>query len=188
MAYSEARNRILSSLSVLDKDGATRDELIVLDAGGLDKATRRSYGHVLANLVADGQVIERYGRFYLKEAVQAPGAKNFSAQGMMRTLPDKTALPALAKTRSGHTVLLYTSPMELPNVARVELCIGGNWFRCPLFGDLRICLGPEIPRWSADQETNRGIAAIKVIALDGKTEEIQTNPQYPITIAKNEEV
>lgn len=184
----ETRAKILASLSVVDKEGATREELIAFDNGIADNSTNRAYGTSLGHLVEDRIVTKKNGKFYLTESITPrPGTPTLALQNSAHTLPEKHPLPAFSKDRAGHTVLLYTSPSDYEHVARVEYNFGGdNWFRSPLVGDLRICLGPDVPKWSPAQEVNRGIYKIRLIALDGIAEEITTNPSYPITIAPGE--
>ncbi|MCP5940263.1 hypothetical protein NL351_30575, partial [Klebsiella pneumoniae] len=74
----------------------------------------------------------------------------------------KVQLPAFMKERRAVTIYIEHSPQEIENVMRLEICIAGNWIPLPTTGDLRVCVGEDVPRWSASQEVYTGVTAFRV--------------------------
>lgn len=109
------------------------------------------------------------------------------AKPFMESARTTVALAEYEKGREGRHVALYQSPQEFERVVQVWLKPqNGSYFKIPLWSDMRICVGPDIPKWHVEQEVNRGIAAIRVVLANGKAEEFQVNPSFPITIAPQE--
>jgi hypothetical protein len=96
---------------------------------------------------------------------------------------EKASISPFQSKRNPKAVSIQASPVEFDNAMRVQLCIQGTWVTIPIFGALRICTGPNIPKWSPEQEVNTGVSAIKVTMNTKEVFEISTYPEYPIMIA-----
>jgi hypothetical protein len=96
---------------------------------------------------------------------------------------ERVTLAPFQQKRSGRLVTIEHSPLEVEDVARIQLKVDGHWFPVPLFGDVRICIGPDTPRWNPEQETYEGASCLKIITKDGKTSEMNLDIHQPVTIA-----
>lgn len=94
----------------------------------------------------------------------------------------KVALPEYMRGRPAITVFVERSPEEIEGVLRLEIQMNGNWFAIPIQGDIRLCVGNEIPRYSANQETYTGVSAFRVTTRAGEQFDYAHNPQMPLTI------
>lgn len=106
--------------------------------------------------------------------------KNGSAA--VETVKRQTTIPEYIKGRHAVTLFVERSPEELENVMRLELCIGGAWIPIPLMSDLRLCVGDDVPRYSATQETYNGVKSFRVTYANGAQSEISHNPDEPFTV------
>lgn len=106
---------------------------------------------------------------------------------MEHSMNGTVTLAPFQQNRTPRQVMVYTSPVEYENVVSISLCFrDGGKFNLPVIGAWRICTGPETPKWSADQETQRGVRSIQLVFSNGRVENIDTNPSFPITIALGE--
>lgn len=172
------RKQILEALDIVAEKGATRDEIIDLIGGGV---TKRSVGMSLLRCSQDDLVIEESGRFYLK-AIQPRAAVSRTKAVIEPFSNGRIELPAIAKGRSAKHVSVYTSPTEETNIVQVQMCINNTWIKIPLFANLKICTGPDIPFWSKYQETNHNVSVIRLIRANGAYTDIQVSRGYPVTM------
>lgn len=96
---------------------------------------------------------------------------------------DRADIPDFYRDRPVRSVTLERTPILLENVFRVELKHLGEWFRLPIFGNLRICTGPDIPVWSTEQESYQHVTGIRITYSDGRREVHNLDVNAPITIA-----
>lgn len=94
----------------------------------------------------------------------------------------KVTLPEYMRGRPAITVFVERSPEEIEGVMRLEISVGGIWLAIPIQGDIRLCVGNEIPRYSAHQETYTGVAAFRVTTRTGDQYDYAHNPQMPLTV------
>ena len=144
--------------------------------------------NVLAEMIDAGSVV-RTGRGKYEIPPQSNGAahpdrviapKNgkVATESVKRT----ATIPEFIKGRQAVTLYVERSPEELESVMRLELCIGGAWFPVPLMSDLRLCVGDDVPRYSATQETYAGVKAFRVTFANGTQSEFNHNPDEPFTV------
>lgn len=94
----------------------------------------------------------------------------------------RVEMPAFLKQRSAITLFVEHSPQEIEGVMRFEIQLGGVWLPVPFSGDMRVCVGDDVPRWSANQETYNGVSAFRVTMRDGQQMDYAHNPQKPFTL------
>lgn len=94
----------------------------------------------------------------------------------------RVEMPAFLKQRSAITLFVEHSPQEIEGVMRFEIQLGGVWLPVPFSGDMRVCVGEDVPRWSANQETYNGVSAFRVTMRDGQQMDYAHNPQKPFTL------
>lgn len=97
--------------------------------------------------------------------------------------PRSIKLPDYQAQRQGFLVTLETAPDEFPNVVQLQVKIGGQWFNQPVKGDVRICTGERIPKFTPAQELNRGISAIRFVYADESYDTRDINPNESVVIA-----
>lgn len=180
MSRDSLRESIFSA--VTKAPGITRGELDNLPE--IETANPYTVGQLLAWAMRRGEIRkDERGRFYLDS--DAPNDGHIPSIPTMQPTNGnghaRVELSEHQKSRTAQTVGIYSTPTEFDEVVAIEIC-AANRFRLPLWGRLRVCIGPGIPKWSATQETNRGIHTIRVILRDGSVEEIKTDPTAPITI------
>lgn len=174
---SDLRTHILDTLRTNGRQSLDDIREYVAQKTGLqDKDLRRSVGQSMRHLQEAGKVNPvGGGRFALVNGTAEIAQANPEAE--------KVTLAPFQARRSGRTVSLEHSPLEISDVARVELKALGRYYPIPMFGDIRICIGKDIPKWSPDQETYDQINAIRVTTKDGRVTEMNHNVADPITIA-----
>lgn len=96
---------------------------------------------------------------------------------------ERMALSDFNRNRSGRIVSLEYTPSEFTDVARLQFCHQGQWITVPLFGNIRVCIGNDIPRWDPAQETYYRITSIRIIYMTERVEEFGHNGDLPITVA-----
>lgn len=182
----DKRQKVLETVQEF-KAGITIQELITLlvdDFRGAQEP-ERAVSQTLWRLSSAGLIERKNGKYYPVNGSIAPGdaarAPGQQPQGL------RVELSAIQKERDTQTVVLYQSPVEIENVVMVQLNIDGHWVRIPLFGDLRICVGASIPRWSHNQEVNRGVRIIRLVQKNGQVVDTPVDPANPITIAPLDE-
>ena len=119
-----------------------------------------------------------------KSGVQpyTPPARNGNGHGLAESDRRRVEMPAFLKQRSAITLFVEHSPQEIEGVMRFEIQMGGVWLPVPFSGDMRVCVGDDVPRWSANQETYNGVTAFRVTMRDGQQMDYAHNPQKPFTL------
>lgn len=147
--------------------------------------------NALSDLVQAGALIRLERGVYSipPHSTEAPNGSNGSEGGHqvkpfkpVERLGRTVQLPEYMRTRSSVTVFVEQSPIEIENVLRLELCIGNQWIAIPVSGDMRVCVGTDIPRWSENQETYTNIGAYRLTFKNGEQGEYPHNPEVPLTI------
>lgn len=144
---------------------------------------------LLTELIKAGK-LERVGRGqYAVKSVPANsnGIRPYSPNGngkhhLAESTSRKVQLPDYMRTRAAVTLFVERSPEEIEGVLRLELCIAGAWLPIPVTSDLRLCVGDDVPRWSATQEVYDGVKAFRVTQRDGSQAEYTHNPDMPFTV------
>lgn len=182
----DTRQQILEAFDVLEGQSATRDELMELCRAPFSGANRRSFGVALGWMVKDGTLHESNGRFRPANAEQKEPHQNGSRNGAMAAATHdsgvRVQLSEFQKGRDARQVTVYQSPDEIDDAVMVQFCIHGQWVKIPFTGNLKICVGPDIPKWSPDQETNYGVSTLRVVLRSGTTREWPINSSAPVTI------
>jgi hypothetical protein len=178
MRNAQLRTQILEAIRTAPiVDRAFIDEYVQ----GVNKdATRFMIGQHLYILVRDGDIEKKENDSYAIIPRNSGTLVNANPDG------EKSKLPPFLQSRSGRLVTITHSPVELEDVARIQLKISGQWITLPLFDDIRICVGPDVPKWNHAQETYTGVAAIKVIFKSGETTEHNIPVNNPVTVAPGE--
>jgi hypothetical protein len=189
MATSELRKQILEALDVCGAEGATRDEIM----GLIKKSDKSGVGTSLGHMVGKNIIIKKGDRFYLPDANgKAPLApRPFTPS---HPIPQSTTLHAaengqkvkLASYQEGRDsvrVTIYNAPDEHEGVVALHLFVGGHWFKLPITGNVRVCVGNPIPKWAKTQEVNYGISIVRVVMADGKTFDRNIESNQPVTIS-----
>lgn len=176
---SKPRMLVVEALEAQGKEGATIDELVELLTQDLNVDNpKMSIGQSLSKMENDQYIIRSRNRWYLKE--HAPSAQPaLPPQANGRVQP----IAPIAQKRSGKTVELYTSPRVFSDVIGLSLLIKEQWFKLPLFGGVRICMGHESPIWSPEQETFSDVSVIKILLKDGRVVEERPALKDLVTIA-----
>jgi hypothetical protein len=99
------------------------------------------------------------------------------------TQEGRTEIAPYLSKRPARTVSVQRTPLEITDVFRFEICQRGAWIRIPLFGSVRICTGPETPKWSPEQETYVGINAYRITLMDGRVQTVELRQDEPFTVA-----
>lgn len=168
------RELILMAIEAHGNDGATKEELIETLAGDLENVSM-SVGKTLGNMLRDEILEMARGRYYVKGTAKPSNAQS-NNNGRVEIAPFQAG-------RKGETVTVYSSPQIYQNIVRVEFHFeNGHTVKMPFSTSLRICTGPEIPNWSPQQESNRGIKSIILVQKGGNSLNIPCNPQSHITI------
>lgn len=181
--YSRQREVIITALEAYGKQGATLDEVVELvgkDLPGYNP--NMSAGKTLHSMLDAGYVMMVNGKWYMKESAptrrpdSAPAAQNGHIQ----------PIAPFAQKRSGKTITLYTTPETLENVIGLSLLHKEQWYKMPLFDNVRLCIGMEAPQWSPEQEMYSDITEMKVLFKNGQTVNRAVNPREIVTIAPEE--
>lgn len=133
-----------------------------------------SIAQYIYRMVDDG-LIERQerGKYVLKHnETSAPGAATIR----------RVEIPSYMKSRKPATLFIEKSPVEVEGVLRFEVQIGGNWLALPIGDGLRVCVGEDIPQWSATQEMYNGVSAYRITTHRGDQTVHFHNPETPLTV------
>lgn len=194
MATSELRRQILDALDQCGSSGATRDEVMELIGATHKNAVGTALGHALGS----GLITKKRDRFYLPDAVgSAPKTINpLTPRPFTPTqpIPQSATLHAaenghrvkLADFQQGRDtvrVTIYNAPDEHEGVVALHLLVGAHWFKLPITGNTRVCIGNPIPKWAKTQEVNYGISIVRVVMADGKTFDRNIESNQPVTIS-----
>lgn len=114
--------------------------------------------------------------------VPSPEATNGYGRNIAENERRKVSIPEYMHTRNPITVFVERSPQEVEGVLRLELQVGGIWLPIQFTGDLRVCVGEDIPRYSASQETYVGVTAFRVTYKSGEQCDYAHNPKAPLTV------
>lgn len=182
---SQPRVIVIEGLEAAGKDGATIDDLAALIGQDMrGSSPKSSIGRTLHGMLADGYVVCINDRWYLKETI------SYSNGSAPPAAPRPASKPApvsvFSQKRSGKTVSIYTAPHILADVIGLAMLIGEQWYKIPLFGSVRICIGSEAPQWSPEQEMYSNVSVIKFTLKGGAVEEEHPAPKDIITIAPEE--
>lgn len=179
---SKMNDVIGEALGVYGAKGALREEIFSLIYADLFGDNAESKRKALSNALTraiDAELIVRVNdHYYLKECdpTHANGHQNGSAP--------KVQIATYTNKRSGKTVSLYKSPMIISDAIALAFLIDEQWYKMPLFGSVRICIGQgDPPMWSADQEMYRNVVQIRITHKGGLVTEEHTSPADIITIA-----
>lgn len=176
--------------------GMTAAELIVALS---DNMSPQAVYNRLSDLVREGRLCRTGRGTYSVPEVNKPANGNGNGHGGRHenSNPPKNgngnhniaerekrriALPEYMRSRPAITLYVEHSPLELEQVVRLELEIGGIWLPIQVNGDLRVCVGTDIPRWSAMQETYNGVTAYRVTYRNGDQYDYNHNPRVPFTL------
>lgn len=182
------KDKILEALRL--QNGLTSGEIIeylIQSDPALEK--QRIYNAV-NYLIGVGLLTKQGKRLYLANNKESSNGHTNGATNkpfnFTRPLPAPTFAPQLAgyqQGRKGKQIMVVSSPQYFDNIVRLELINGNGAYTIPLFGALTICIGPDIPKLSPEQESYRGIRQIRLTFADGKSELIHTNESGHVTIA-----
>lgn len=177
---------VLMALDTFARDGATNPELfehIGGDLQGRDETGRRkALSNSLYRLKESDHVVKMGERYYLKEYAPVP------VQTVVKPYSNgngaKVQVAPYAGKRTGKMISIYKSPVVYDDAIALAFLIDEQWYKMPLFGSVRICIGPgDPPMWSADQEMYRGVMRIRITHKGGTATEEHTSPSDIITIA-----
>lgn len=175
---------------------AVQADCSISDMSKLLGKTENYISTLLTELVNDGK-LRRVSRGRYAIVLTAPptveaspnGVRPFTPHGngngnghLAESVSRKVALPDYMRTRTAITLFVERSPEEIEGVMRLELNIGGAWIPLPVTADMRLCVGDDVPRWSATQEVYEGVKAYRVTKRDGNQAEYPHNPAAPLTI------
>lgn len=146
-------------------------------------------GVLLKELIAAGKIRRLSKGKYIVATPQPssangirPYAQNGSTPHMAESVSRRVMLPNYMKTRAAITLYVERSPEEIEGVMRLELCVNGAWLPIPVTSDLRLCVGDDIPRWSATQEVYNDVKAFRITRRDGSQAEYPHNAAVPLTV------
>lgn len=172
------RDIVMEALDTLGGKG-TVDQIIELTEGDIEfgERPRSTISFYLRTLSDQGLVEEKRGLWYVSN--QSP---NGSAIAATANEGQPVKLAEFQANRAKQTVTIYQSPMEIPDTVAVWVYYqAGQVFKVPLAGGLNVCTGPEIPKWSPEQETNYGIKMLRFVRKDTTTVDVPCDPKLPIT-------
>lgn len=178
---NHTRDLVVMALQTLNGAG-TADQILDLVARDIGGDSPRKAVSVSLHWLETDDIVwkdEKTGIYTLTEYRKPPQAPSVT-NGMARE-GTRVDIAPFMKGRDPKTVTVYTSPATYDQVVGVQMCIHGQWIKFPVFGHVRICIGPEIPKWSPDQETNRNVTAIRLIHKTGDVKEIPVNASVPVT-------
>jgi DNA-binding transcriptional ArsR family regulator len=142
----------------------------------------------LGRLVDNG-ILEKTGRGKYRlagEGKKQEVAATRSATSPAASVQKRVEIPPYMKSRVPVTVFVERSPFEIENVLRIELQIGGQWLPLLISGDIRICIGDDIPRWGAPQETYSEVTAYRLTFANGARDEYPHASNKPFTVIGKE--
>lgn len=112
---------------------------------------------------------------------RVPSPPSIVAQSNPAT--EHQAIPEYLKRRPAQSLSLEESPLELDDVKRLFLVIGGNKFPISLMASLRVIKAVSLLRVHPQQEVYEGVTAVQVVFADEKVSTYQTNPAHLVIIA-----
>lgn len=162
---------------------ATRDQIV--DLIGTDFPNpQQSIGLLLHYLCRDHLLREEHGLFCLMSYEPPPNANGDQSAVLNVAVSDKVTLAPFQQGRGMTSVSIYQSPIVIEDAIAVWIRFeGGQRFKMPIQGARNICVGPDTPQWTPEQETNRNIEAILVLRKNGELVEYPTHPRHSITFA-----
>lgn len=184
--HTGSREVVLMALDTFAREGATSLELFDMignDLRGDDETGRKkALSNVLFRAKDDGTIVLIGGRYFLKDCAPLPAQSVHVPNGN-----GKVQVAPYANKRSGKTISVYRSPFVVNDAIALAFLIDQQWYKMPLFGSVRICIGPgDPPLWSADQEMYRNVVKIRITHKGGTVTEEPTSPSDIITIAPEE--
>lgn len=147
------------------------------------------YVYNTLHLCVQNGLLNKEGKRYFLANREAYANGNHKAVANIRPVPPVEKTPVLAnfqQNRKSKQVMIIASPIYYEDIVRVELLHAGGTFVVPMFGGITICIGPDIPKLSPDQESYRGVRSVRLTFRNGKTEVINTNESGHVTVAPTE--
>lgn len=179
--YSKSRQLVCEALEAAGNDGATKEQIVDYVKGDLAvDHPLMSVGQALGFLAGENFVVESMGKFWLKENYSPIGSKP-AQNGHSK---QEVVSPHTQK-RAGRVVSLFTAPQFFVDVVEIKLLIGNTWIPVPLFGNVRVCIGDNIPDWSNVVWYN-DVKTAKFIFRDGHTHEEQPSGRDIVSVAQAE--
>lgn len=177
---------VLMALDTFAHDGATNPDLfeyIGSDLQGQDETGRKkALSNALYRLKDSESIVKMGERYYAKNYAPLP-IKAVHTNGNA----PKVQVAPYANKRDGKSISIYRSPIIFADAIALAFMIDQKWHKMPLFGSVRICIGPgDPPMWSADQEMYRGVTCLRITHKGGTVTEEHTSPSDIITIAPEE--
>lgn len=183
---SRSRMLVLEALEAQGKEGATVDEIDTMIGSEFGIANpKMSIGQALSRMEADQYVACRGDRWWLTEHYPQPSAQNGGTVSHTSNGRPAQIAPMVQK-RSGRTVALYTAPTVFADVISLALLIKEQWFEIPFWGAIRVCVGHDIPDWSADKRWYYNVTTLKIMFKGGQVEERQPDSKDVVTIDAEE--
>lgn len=178
----EARQLIIEALEHMQKEGATRDEIITLQKEELVSDVRHSYGKVLSHMLQEGEVEIRRGKYFLTRSDEAPPAPSEHSANAHEN-GQRIILAPHQAGRAARSITVYSDADEYEDVIQATLFFaGGGRFNLPLAaGSYRIAIGNGRPKWSVYQETIKGVSSIRIVYRDGRNIDIPVDSQKFVT-------
>jgi hypothetical protein len=102
-----------------------------------------------------------------------------------RSVNGKTDLSLADRQRQSFQVEIYAAVIIEPRVTAIKVRYEGmgNYVKLPLWGAVRVCLGPDDPGWT-EEWSNRGVTDIQMVRPDGTTREFsRLDPTNTVSIA-----
>ena len=177
---SKTRELIMVALQSYGKQGATRDEIVELVRDELDEGIgmpNKAVGISLGLMQQDNEVREHRGRWYLAEDMPQP------QNAPPRTNGAKVQVATFATKRSNKQVTIYNTPEVFDDIIGIQVFMKKEWWRLPVFGSMRICIGKDAPMWSPEQEMYYEVEVLRLVHRGGGTTERRPNPKDILVIA-----
>jgi Predicted transcriptional regulator len=174
-----------------EKNESIRQEILDAIAGGcspkeialLLDLKPANVDYYLQRLKKEGVIASASrGEYVVVDRDERPSPSASRTSALPEHASRKVAIPDYMRSRNAVTLYVEHSPTEVENVMRLELQIGGMWIPIPVSTDLRVCVGDDIPRWSATQEVYSGVTAMRVTLRNGEQNDFAHNPRVPITV------
>jgi hypothetical protein len=114
----------------------------------------------------------------VKSIRPVPAAPSPSANGN-----GLTTIAPFKQKRPGIRLGIYSSPRYFEEVVALSILIGEQWFPVPMFDNMRMCIGYEIPEWSPYQLEYRNVVNMRITFKNGQVQDERPALKDVITIA-----
>ncbi len=166
---------------------AVREGYTTGEIAGLLGYSTNYVSTMLKELVKDGSLVRIMPGKYALPALNGDGEatgevippKPAHSNGTSRVVErDKRTvqLPDYMRTRSGVTISIERESEELEQVVSFEICIGGQWSKQLLVGDIRVYVGSGMPKWSPYQVMIDHVQSYRVTFKNGQQADYLHNP------------